>query len=156
MKKILLITSALAALAFTGCKRSEDVTRGQSAETTSEAMDRAQAATNDVAKQIQGYAFEQRTEFVAKMQAELTALNRSIDELDAKVEKSSAAVKAEARPQLAALREQSKQLSKQLEAVTNATPSTWNAIKADSEKAYMALKDGVNRSRQWVSDKIAP
>ena len=54
------------------------------------------------------------------------------------------------------MREQSAQLKKQLGTVTNATSSTWSGIKADSEKAYTALKDGVAKSRQWVSEKIAP
>ena len=156
MKKTLLLTSALAALVATGCKKSPDVTRGQSAETTSEQMEKAKAATGEVAQQIQDYPFAQKTEFIAKMQAELVELNRAVDELSTKVENSSDAVKAEARPQLAALREQAKQLNRQLEDIARATPSTWNTIKADADKTYTALKDGVTRSRQWLSDKIAP
>jgi hypothetical protein len=47
-------------------------------------------------------------------------------------------------------------LSKRLDEVTNATESTWGAVKAETEKAYAALKDGFVQARQWVSDKIAP
>jgi hypothetical protein len=64
--------------------------------------------------------------------------------------------KAEARPKLAALRDQSAKLKTQLSEVENATESTWDSVKAGSKKAYEALADGFQQARQWVSEKIAP
>jgi ElaB/YqjD/DUF883 family membrane-anchored ribosome-binding protein len=86
----------------------------------------------------------------------LTAINQDLDQLAAKIEKSSDAVKAEAKPKLQALRDQAAQLTKQLDEVRNATESTWDNAKAGSKKAYDDLKNGFNQARQWVSDKIAP
>lgn len=146
MRNNLLLTSLLAAALAMSCKPS----------TTTEKLDQAQAAVKDATQQMQDYTFERKTEFVAAMQTQLAELNRSLDELSASIEKSSDAAKAEATPKLAALREQATQLTKQLAKVTDATPSTWSSIKAESEKAYAALKDGVAKSRQWLSDKIAP
>jgi hypothetical protein len=40
--------------------------------------------------------------------------------------------------------------------VKNATESTWESVKSGTRKAYEALKEGFQQSRQWVSDKIAP
>ena len=149
MKNILLITLFIAAAFAVGCKPSTK-------ETTAQQLDKAQAETKAVAQQVRDYTFAQKAEFVATMQAELTALNRNLDELSAKIEKSSEAVKADAKPKLAALRDQATQLTKRLDEVTNATESTWGTIKADFEKAYADLKDGFAQSRQWLSDKIAP
>ncbi len=71
-------------------------------------------------------------------------------------QKSSDAVKAEAQPKLQALRDQTAKMNKQLDEVKNSTESTWESVKSGAGKAYDALKDGFQQSRQWVSDKIAP
>ena len=79
-----------------------------------------------------------------------------MDQLSAKVEKSSDAVKAEAKPKLQALRDQTAQLNKQLDEVKNATESTWDSVKGGFKKVYESSKEGFQQARQWVSDKIAP
>ena len=76
--------------------------------------------------------------------------------LSTKIDSSTDAVKAEAKPKLQALRDQTAQLDKQLADAKNATDSTWDSVKAGFSKAYNATKDGFNQARQWVSDKIAP
>jgi hypothetical protein len=149
MKHLLLITLLVTAAIGTSCKPSNE-------DATKQSLAKAQAATTEAAQQMKDYTFEQKAEFVASMQAQLAALNRDLDELSAKIEKSSDAIRAEAKPKLDALRDQATQLNKQLADVSNATASTWDTIKADSEKAFAALKDGFAKSRQWVSDKIAP
>jgi hypothetical protein len=90
------------------------------------------------------------------MEKQLAELNRELDQLSAKVEKSSDAAKAEARPKLQALRDQAAKLNKQLDEARNATESTWDDVKAGFTKGYAEVKDGFNQARQWVSDKIAP
>ena len=149
MKNLLLTISLLGAVLAAGCKPS-------TTDTTAQQLDKAQAATKDAANQIRDYTYEQKAEFVAAMQSQLADLNRSLDEISARIEKSGAAVQADAEPKLVALRGQATQLGKQLAKIADATPSTWSVIKADSEKAYAALKDGVAQSRQWISDKVAP
>ena len=88
--------------------------------------------------------------------SQLAAINKDLDQLEAKIEKSSDAVKAEAKPKLQSLRDQAAKLNKHLDEAKNATESTWDSVKASSKKAYNELKDGFNNARQWVSDKIAP
>ena len=150
MKNNLLIASFAAAISLTACKPSTTTA------TASDQVDKAVAATKAVAQQVQDYTYEQRTAFVTTMQAQLADLTRNLDELSAKVEKSSDAVKAEAQPKIAALREKVAALTKQLGGIADATPSTWDGIKADAQRAYAGVKDGVTQSRQWLSDKIAP
>ena len=148
MKILKLFVSFLPVIAFAvGCNKEE---------TTSQQIDKIQTETKAAAQDLKDYTFAQKTEFVQKMQNQLTALDQDLDKLSAKIEKSSDAVKAEAKPKLQALRDQAAQLNKQLDEVKNATESTWNDVKAGSKKAYDTLKDGFQQARQWASDKIAP
>ena len=86
----------------------------------------------------------------------MDALNKDIDTLSAKIESSSDAVKADAKPKLQALRDEAAGLNKQLDEAKNATESTWDGVKAGTKKAYNGLKDDFQQARQWASDGIAP
>jgi phage host-nuclease inhibitor protein Gam len=148
MKHQNLFVTLLAVSAFVvGCNKEQ---------TTSQQLDNAQAATKQAAQDMKDYTYAQKAEFVETMQTQLTALNRDLDQLSAKVEKSSAAVKAEAQPKLQALRDQMTQLNKQLDDAKNATESNWDSVEGGFKKAYESSKEGFQQARQWVSDKIAP
>ncbi len=145
--KTLLITFLSAAAFAVGCGKEQ---------TTSQQMDKVQTETKQAAVDMKDYTFAQKDEFVKAMQGQLDALNKDLDQLSAKVDSSSDAVKAEAKPKLQALRDQVAQLNKQLDDAKNATESTWDSVKAGCQKAYDATKNGFNEARQWVSEKIAP
>ncbi|HEY5915343.1 MAG TPA: hypothetical protein VJA21_32575 [Verrucomicrobiae bacterium] len=148
MKNKTLVTAFLCAAAFAaGCNKEP---------TTGEQFAKVEADTKQAAHDLKDYAFAQKAEFVENMQAQLAALNRDVDQLAAKVDKSSDAVRAEAKPRLQALRDQLAQLNKQLDEVRNANQSTWDSVKNGFKKAYESAKDGFQQARQWVSDKIAP
>ena len=151
----LLITLLGAAALAVGCDRSEKSTT-ESGETTAKQFDKVKTETKEAAQDMKDYTYAQKTEFVEKMQTQLAALNRDLDQLAAKVEKASDAIKAEAQPKLQALRDQTAQLNKQLDEARNATESTWDSVKGGFKKAYEASKEGFQQARQWVSDKIAP
>ncbi len=138
----------LSAAAFTvGCSKEG---------TTPEKLYQAQAKTEEAAQDMKDYTYAQKAQFVEYMQFQLNALNRDLDKLAAKIEKSSDAVKAEAKPKLQALRDQTAQLNKQFDEARNATESTWDSVKDSFKKAYESSKDGFNQGRQWMSDNIAP
>ena len=148
MKHKLLLITLLAVSAFAvGCNKEQ---------TTSQQIDKVQAETKQAAQDMKDYTFAQKAEFVEKMQGQLAELNRDLDQLAAKIEKSSDAVKAEAKPKLQVLRDQMAQLNKQLDEAKNATESTWDTVKGGFKKGYEASKEGFQQARQWVSDKIAP
>jgi methyl-accepting chemotaxis protein len=145
--KALAITFLSIAAFAVGCDKEQ---------TTSQNIEKVQTETKQAAQDMKDYTFAQKAEFVKTMQGQLDALNKDLDELSAKIDSSSDAVKAEAKPKLQALRDQAAQLNKQLDEAKNATESTWDSVKAGFQKAYDATKDGLNQARQWVSDKIAP
>jgi cytochrome c556 len=148
MKNKTLVITFLSAAAFAvGCNKEQ---------TTTQQLDNAKAETKQAAQDMKDYTYAQKTEFVAQMQGQLAALNRDLDQLSAKIEKSSETVKADAKPKLQALRDQADKLNQQLDKAKNATESTWGDAKDGTKKAYNDLKDGFQQARQWVSDKIAP
>jgi chromosome segregation ATPase len=137
---------SIAALAV-GCEKQQ---------TASEQIETVKTETKQAAQDMKAYTFAQKAEFVKAMQAQLDALNKDLDQLSTKIDSSSDAVKAGAKPKLQALRDQAAQLNKQLDDAKNATESTWDSVKGGFTKAYDATKSGFNEARQWVSDKIAP
>ena len=145
--KTLVITLLFIAAFAVGCKKEQ---------TTSQQIEKVKTETKQATQDMKDYTFAQKAEFVKTMQGQLDALNKDLDELSAKIDSSSDAVKAEAKPKLQALRDQAAQLNKQLDEARNATESTWDSVKTGFQTAYEATKDGFNQARQWVSDKIAP
>ena len=148
MTRNLLTIAVLALTAFAlGCDREP---------TTSQQFDKVQAEAKHASQDMKDYAYAQKGEFVTNMQAQLAEINRDLDQLAAKVDRANAAAKADAAPRLQALRDQVAKLNTQLDAVKNASESTWGEVKDGFKKGYSELKDGFNQARQWVSDKIAP
>ena len=146
-QKTLAIASLSTAVLVAGCNKQDS---------TSQQIDKAQAKTAEAAQEMKDYTFAQKAEFTEKMEGQLKALNHDLDQLGARIEKSTDTVKAEAKPKFQALRDQTAGLSKQLEEVKNATESTWDSVKSGFKKAYESSKDGFQQARVWVSDKIAP
>jgi ElaB/YqjD/DUF883 family membrane-anchored ribosome-binding protein len=150
MKNRLLAITFLAVTAVAvGCKPAQD-------NSTSQQLDKVKTETKADAQAMKDYAFAQKAEFVADMQVQLDALNKDLDQLSAKIDKSSDAVKADAKPKLQALRDEAAKMNKQLDEARNATESTWDSVKTSSRKAWDATKDDFEKARQWASDKIAP
>jgi chromosome segregation ATPase len=153
--QFLLITLFGAAALAVGCDRSEKSTT-DTPEATAKQFDKVKTDTKAAAQDMKDYAYAQKAEFVTKMQGQLDEINRELDQLAAKIEKASDTAKAEAKPKLQALRDQTASLTKQLDKAKDATDSTWADVKAGFNKGYSELKDGFQQSRQWVSEKIAP
>jgi DNA anti-recombination protein RmuC len=148
MKNNTLLIMFLAAASFAvGCDKEK---------TTAQQLETVKTETKQAAQDMKDYTFAQKDEFVKAMQVQLTTLNQDLDKLAAKIDSSSDAVKAEAKPKLQALRDQAAKLNQQLAEAQNATESTWDSVKGGFQKGYEATKDGFNQARQWVSDKIAP
>ena len=153
MKHYPLAITFLTVAAFSvGCKPSEEKTAAD----TSAQFDKVKKETKEAAQEMKDYTYAQKAEFVDKMQTDLDAINKDLDQISARIEKASDAAKAEAKPKLQALREQTARLGKQIDAAKGATESTWDEVKTGFKKGWGELKDGFQQARQWVSEKIAP
>jgi len=153
-KHLLLSLFAVSALAA-GCEQSEKAgTENQAA--AAKQLDKVETETKEAAQSMKDYTYAQKTAFVEATQTQLAAINRDLEQLAAKLEKCSDAVKAEAKPKLQAAREQADKLNQQLDKVKNASESTWDEAKAGARKTYGELKDDFQQARRWVSDKIDP
>jgi DNA anti-recombination protein RmuC len=144
--KFIFVGILAAAILVVGCNKDD----------ASKQLEKAQTDAKQAADDMKDYTYAQKDAFVKKMQVQLDALKRDLDTLTAKIESSSAQVKAEAKPKLDALRAQQGQLSVQLDKVKAASESTWENVQAGFKSAYDSSKDGFNKARQWVSEKIAP
>jgi len=148
MKNNILSITFLAAVIFVvGCDKEK---------TTAQQVEAVKTETKQAAEDMQNYTFAQKDEFVKSMQDQLAALNQDLEKLSAKIDASSDAIQAEAKPKLQALRGQAAKLNQQLADAQNATESTWDSVKAGSQKAYDAMVKSFTEARQWVIDKIAP
>lgn len=150
-----LVVFALTSFAV-GCKPSSEPSTTQPAGTTAQQLDRMRTQTQEAAQEIKDAAYAQKAEFVAQMQIQIDAINRDLDQLQARIDKSADAVRAEAQPKLQAMRDQTARLTRQLDEARNATESTWDDVKAAFKDGYGELKNGFDQARQWVSEKIAP
>ena len=145
--KSLFITFLAAVTLIVGCNKEK---------TAAQQIEDLKVETKQAVQDMKDYTFAEKADFVKAMQVQLLALDQDLDTLAAKIEKSSDAVKAEAKPKLQALRDQAATLNQQLADAQNATESTWDSVKATSKKAYDSLKNSFMEARQWASDKIAP
>jgi cytochrome c556 len=156
MKHTNLLLTLLAVSAFAvGCKPSEQ-SPAENRDATAKQMDKVQTEAKEAAQDMKDYTYAQKGEFVEKMQGQLAAINRDLDQISAKIERANDAAKAEAKPRLQALRDQADKLNQQLDKAKNASESTWDDVKAGTKDAYNKLADGFQQARQWVSEKIAP
>jgi len=155
MKNKYIISTLIATIMFVGCSPSKNKAEAEK-EAVTKQIDKTQDAAKDSAMDLKAYTYEQKNEFVDAMKKQVAVLETNIQELSTMIEQSSDEVKAEAKPKLAALRQQSLLLSKQIEQIDQSTPSTWENIKFQTQKAYGSLKDSLIQARQWVSEKIEP
>lgn len=149
--QLLLLTLLSSTAIMVGCDKEKETPP-----TTSQQIDKIQADTKQAAKDMKDYAFAQKKEFVETMQLQLDALNKDLDDLNAKVAKASDSTKDEAKVKMDALRAEMTRLGKQLDDVKSANESTWDSVKEGFKKAYDSSKEGFQTARQWVSDKIKP
>jgi chromosome segregation ATPase len=159
MKHTILVTTLLTATAFAvGCtsKEVKAAAPPKQADPAAAHLDKAKAETKQAAQAMGDYAYAEKTEFVDKMRRELVGTQEELDRLSAKVESAGGAAKTDAKAKLETVREKWTQAKKQLDRAATATASDWEDVKNGFKQSYTDLKDSSDKTRQWLSDKIAP
>jgi cytochrome c556 len=150
------IIGALAGLfILVGCKPA-DSTSSEADSRVSQQIEKVEVATREAIDDLSNFTHDQKDAFVERFETQLANLNKGIDELAAKIANASRAVQEEARPRLQELRAQSSQLGEELEKVKAASESTWESVKSSANQAFNDIKAGLVRTREWMSEKIAP
>jgi cytochrome c556 len=145
--RTVLITFLSAAAFAVGCNRDQN---------TEQRLESVKLETDKAAQDLRNYSYAQKDAFVKETRRELAALNQDLDDLSAKIDKSSDSVKADAKPKVQALRDRVDKLNMKLADVENATESNWDNVKAGFNQAMDGVKDSFQQARQWLADKIAP
>lgn len=149
MKHETVLIAWLSGAAFTiGCDQADT--------TTSQRLENVEDRNDATDLDIENYTYNQKDQFVQTMEIRLAEINQELNEMSAKLERSSAEARAEAQPKMRALRDQSDALSRQLDEVKDASESNWENVKIRSQETFESLEEGFQESRQWLSEKIAP
>lgn len=125
-------------------------------EITAIKLGKAKAETKEAVQAIDDYAYARKAVFVATMNKELFVLQEELDRLAAKVENSRGEAKADAKARIEAVRGKWTQAKQQLNQAENVTESTWDNVRKGFKDSYAGLKDSIETTRKWLSDKIAP
>lgn len=112
------------------------------------------------AQSKQDYAYSERAALIENRHRELNKIKGELDRLSARVNKSTRAAEAkddaEAKAKIGALRDKWAATKRQLDEAKRASESTWEGLKSGLNKSYDELKESVDETRQWLSDKIEP
>jgi hypothetical protein len=159
MRRTILVTTLLSAAAFAvGCtaKDGKSAVAPKPGESAAAHLDKAKVETKEAAQAMRDYAYAEKADFVDKMKKELVSIQEEMDRLGTKVDRASGAAKADAKVKLETVREKWVQAKKQLDRAENTTESGWDDVKNGFKQSYADLKDSFDKTRQWLSDKIAP
>jgi hypothetical protein len=152
------VSSSAAAALVVGCKATADKPSSGTPQDSASAfqLGKAKAAMVEATQAMEDYAYARKAEFVAKMNKDLGVLQDDVNLLAAKADSAGGAAKADAKARLVAVREKWAKTKQQIDQAENATESTWNDVKSSVKESYAGLKDSVDTTRQWLSEKIAP
>jgi hypothetical protein len=159
MRHAILVTTFLGAAALAaGCtsKDAKSAVAPKQGETPAADLAKAKAETKAAAHAMRDYAYAEKAEFVDRMKKELVSIQGELDQLAAKVDRTSGTAKADAKVKLETVRERWTQAKKQLDRAESATASDWDDVKTGFKQSYADLQDSFDKTRQWLSDKIAP
>lgn len=153
---ILVVTFLLTAAFAVDCTPGKSADGPTPPQTAAAKLDKAKTETKEAARAVQDYAYAQKAELIDKMNKELAGIQEELDRLSAKVDNSSDMAKADAKTKVDAVRAKVVRVKKQLDQAENATESNWNEVKGGFKESYGELKSSVDKTRQWLSDKIEP
>ena len=157
MKTTKLALACLATMALVvGCGPPSQTPSTETRSATAQPYAQVQQEARETTHSMNDYAYAQKADYVTTRQAELAAINRDLDRLAGRIENATYEAKTEATPKLQALRDQVAKMNMHLDEAKNATESTWDDVKAKSNRSYRDFKDGFDQMRDWMSEKIAP
>ena len=110
----------------------------------------------DLNQNVSDYSYAQKEKFVKKMENELARLKKDIIALEEKAKKAGGSAKMEAKTRIQEIKNGTKELEKKINMMKDATEDKWDDIKVKFNESMDGVKDAIEKSRTWISEKIAP
>ena len=110
----------------------------------------------DLNQNVSDYSYAQKEKFVKKMENELARLKKDIIALEEKAKKAGGSAKMEAKTRIQEIKNGTKELEKKINMMKDATEDMWDDIKVKFNESMDGVKDAIEKSRTWISEKIAP
>mgnify|MGYP001614025522 FL=1 len=106
------------------------------------------------AARMQDYGYAQKAEYVARMQADLAAMEADLARLGTRVDGRQDTMKRKAAMEVLQAKWATAKLN--LELARNATEASWDGVKVGFKQSYGDLKDSLDDARTWMSEQVAP
>jgi len=158
-KHIIMLIAAvlLTGSIFTGCDWLNEKSASQKRQEELIAkLDQDKKDKDEAIKETMDYTYRQRVEFIDSMNKELAEIQKDLDQLSEKAEKTKSEAKADAKIKLDALRQEMELTKKHIKETENSDEQTWEDVKKGFRKANADMKKSFENTRQWLSDKIEP
>ena len=110
----------------------------------------------DLNQNVSDYSYAQKEKFVKKMENELARLKKDIIALEEKAKKAGGSAKMEAKTRIQEIKDGTKELEKKVSMLKDATEDKWEDIKVKFNESMDDVKEAIEKSRTWISEKIAP
>lgn len=110
----------------------------------------------ETAQAMKDYSYTQKTKFISETRRELTEIQSELEQFADGIDQSEGQAKADAQARLDTVREKLTLVKTRLGQAENATEVTWNDVRPALQKSRDELKESLENSWEWLSDKIKP
>ena len=121
-----------------------------------ERLEALKEKVDDLNQDVSDYSYAQKEEFVNKMEKELARLKKDIIALEEKAKETDGSAKTEAQTRIQEIKDGTKELEKKVSMLKDATEDKWEDIKVKFNESMDDVKEAIEKSRTWISEKIAP
>ncbi|HPS31751.1 MAG TPA: hypothetical protein PLZ43_15960, partial [bacterium] len=131
-KHIIMLIAAvlLTGSIFTGCDWLNEKSASQKRQEELIAkLDQDKKDKDEAIKETMDYTYRQRVEFIDSMNKELAEIQKDLDQLSEKAEKTKSEAKADAKIKLDALRQEMELTKKHIKETENSDEQTWEDVK---------------------------
>lgn len=102
------------------------------------------------------YTYFQRDEFVKYSKREIAKMKNELASLEIKAKQKTGLAQEEAQKKLDELKLSVEQLNEKVNKVKGARKSEWDELQTSFTNSMDNIKYSIRKSRQWLSEKIAP
>jgi chromosome segregation ATPase len=100
--------------------------------------------------------YTQKNEFIEKTKVEVDHLKKDLSDLEIKAKKAKGTAQKEAKEKIESVKISIGKLNDEVDELKYSTEENWGKVKTKYEESLIEIKVSIEKSRKWLSDKIAP